>query len=193
MAKRVYFCFHHQDLVDWRVQVVRNHWLSREGHEDAGLFDEPTWDESSMSGQAAIKRLINSGLENTSATCVLIGTQTWQRRWVRYEIIESVQRGNRIIAVHVNGIADRNNRIKPEGRNPLEHLALSFPNDGASVQVLQYAHGAWIPAIDTTGWRLSKPASEKRRGKTVQLSLMYPVHDWVRDNGLEHLDRWLDG
>jgi len=72
MAKRVYFCFHHQDLVDWRVQVVRNLWLSSEGHEDAGLFDEPTWDESSMSGQAAVRRLIDGGLEHTGITCVLL-------------------------------------------------------------------------------------------------------------------------
>lgn len=191
--KRVYFCFHHQDLLDWRIQVIRNHWLSKEGHEDAGVFDEPTWDESSLSGQAAIKRLINGGLENTSITCVLIGTHTWHRRWVRYELIESIQRGNRVVGVHVNGIPDRTNRTKPPGRNPLEHLALSFPNDGASVQVMQYMQGSWAPALDTSGWRLWKPAPEKRRGKSLQLSSMYPVYDWVRDNGLENLDRWLGG
>ena len=191
MAKRVYFCFHHQDLIDWRIQVVRNQWLAAEDHEDAGLFDEPTWDESSMSGQAAIKRLIDGGLENTSATCVLIGTHTWHRRWVRYEIVESLQRGNRMVGVHVNGIPDRARRTKPPGRNPLEHLALSIPRDGASVQVLQYANGTWAPATDTTGWPLSKPAAESRRGKTVQLSAMFPVHDWIKDNGPDNLDQWL--
>jgi hypothetical protein len=191
MARRVYFCFHYQDLIDWRVQVVRNQWLSKEGNEDAGLFDEPTWDETSISGQAAIRRLIDGGLENTSVTCVLIGTHTWHRRWVRYEIIQSIQRGNRLVAVHVNGIPDRARRTRPAGRNPLEHLALAISRDGLSVEVMQYFNGAWTPSTDTAGWRLSRPAPENRRGKSVQLSGRYPVHDWVTDNGAVNIDSWL--
>jgi len=111
---------------------------------------------------------------------------------VRYEIIQSIQRGNRVVAVHVNGIPDRAHRTKPAGRNPLEHLALSIPRDGSSVEIMQYANGAWTPSTtDTTSWPLSKPAAEGRRGKSFQLSTLYPVHDWVRDNGPENLDRWL--
>ena len=29
MAKRVYFCFHYQDVIDFRANVVRNHWMTK--------------------------------------------------------------------------------------------------------------------------------------------------------------------
>src|SRR6516162_5702851 len=33
----------------------------------------------------SIKKLITDGVKCTSAVCVLIGTETWGQRWVRYE------------------------------------------------------------------------------------------------------------
>jgi hypothetical protein len=144
-----------------------------------------------MSGQSAIKRLIDGGLENSCVTCVLIGTHTYSRRWVRYEISESLQRGNRLVGVHINGIPDRSRRTKPAGRNPLEHLALSIADDGSSIKVLHYANGSWIPSPDNPGWPLSKPAPAEKRGKSLQLSSMYRVYDWVAGNGPENFDSWL--
>jgi antiphage defense system Thoeris ThsB-like protein len=82
MAKRVYFCFHYQDVGDFRANVVRNHWLTKSDREDAGFFDASLWEEARKRGDTAIKRLINSGLDGTSATCILIGSQTYARRWV---------------------------------------------------------------------------------------------------------------
>ncbi|WP_082396376.1 TIR domain-containing protein [Sphingopyxis macrogoltabida] len=37
-----------------------------------------------------------------SATCVLVGTETWSREWVRYEISRSLARGNGLVAVHID-------------------------------------------------------------------------------------------
>ena len=39
MAKRVYFAFHYQDVIDFRVNVVRNHWMTKENRDAAGFFD----------------------------------------------------------------------------------------------------------------------------------------------------------
>jgi hypothetical protein len=36
MAKRVYFCFHYQDVIDFRANVVRNHWVTKEHRDAAG-------------------------------------------------------------------------------------------------------------------------------------------------------------
>jgi hypothetical protein len=191
MTTKVFFCFDHEDLADERIDLVRKHWQSKEGHEDAGFFDEQDVKDFTLSGNASLKRMIDTGLEHSSATCVLIGTNTSARRWVRYAIVESVQRGNRLIGVHINAIPDRLRRTKPLGRNPLEHLALSFTADGASIKVLQYSNGAWIPAPDNPGWPLSKPTSAERRGRSMQLSTMYRLHDWVTDNGPENFDGWL--
>ena len=38
MAKRVFFSFHYQDVIDFRANVVRNHWLTKSDREDAGFL-----------------------------------------------------------------------------------------------------------------------------------------------------------
>ena len=86
MAKRVFFSFHYQDVIDFRANVVRNHWMTKPDRTSAGFFDASIWETAKKSGSIAVKRLINSGLEGTTGTCVLIGSQTYLRPWVRYEI-----------------------------------------------------------------------------------------------------------
>jgi hypothetical protein len=48
--------------------------------------------------------LIDRGLEGTSVTCVLIGQKTAKRRYVTYEIHQSVKRGNGLLGIHINTI-----------------------------------------------------------------------------------------
>ena len=97
MSKRVYFAFHYQDVCDFRANVVRNHWMTKPHREAAGFFDASLWEDAKKHGDIAIKRLINSGIEGTSTTCVLIGSHTFNRRWVSYEIMRSFKRGNSIL------------------------------------------------------------------------------------------------
>jgi hypothetical protein len=118
MARRVSFCFHYQDVIDFRANVVRNHWMTKPHREAAGFFDVSLWEDAEKHGDVAIKRLINSGLEGTSTSCVLIGSQTYNRPWVTYEIMKSFKRGNSILAIHINSITGKDKRTKPLGPNP---------------------------------------------------------------------------
>ena len=93
MSKRVYFAFHYQDVIHFRANVVRNSWVTKE-REAAGFFDASIWESAKKTGAVALKRLINNALNNTSTTVVLIGSQTYARRWVRYEIMRSMFKGN---------------------------------------------------------------------------------------------------
>ena len=104
MAKKVFFSFHYQDVIDFRANVVRNHWMTKPDREEAGYFDASIWESARKQGDTTLKRLINGGLENTSNTCVLVGSDTYLRPWVRYEILKSFKRGNHLFAVHINGI-----------------------------------------------------------------------------------------
>src|ERR1035438_3399156 len=103
MTKRVYFAFHYQDVIDFRANVVRKHNLT-EGVESAGYYDHSIWEEAKNTNPLALKRLINAELENTSVTVVLIGSDAWARRWVRYELMKSTERGNSALGIHINGI-----------------------------------------------------------------------------------------
>lgn len=76
MAKRVFFSFHYQDVIDFRANVVRNHNVTKDDH--GGYFDASIWEEAQKKGEIALKKLIHGGLEYTSTTCVLIGSATYQ-------------------------------------------------------------------------------------------------------------------
>lgn len=93
MAKRLFFSFHYKDVIDFRANVVRKHWALKDDREEAGYFDASIWEEAKKQNEIGLKRLINGALENTSATCVLVGSDTYARPWVRYEISQSIYRG----------------------------------------------------------------------------------------------------
>jgi MTH538 TIR-like domain (DUF1863) len=73
MAKRVYFAFHYQDVIDFRDNVVRKHNFLG-GVEDTGYYDHSIWEEAKKTNPLALKRLINGELGNSTVTVVLIGT-----------------------------------------------------------------------------------------------------------------------
>lgn len=104
MARRVYFAFHYQRDI-FRVNVVRNSYVV-EGVAAAGFSDGSLWEEAKRKGDAAIKALIDKGLEGTSVTAVLIGAQTASREYVEYEIDQSWKRGNGLLGIYIHGISD---------------------------------------------------------------------------------------
>lgn len=115
MTRRVYFAFYYKRDI-WRVNVVRKSWVTQE-REAAGFFDASLWEEAETEGDAALKRLIKTGLKNTSATAVLIGKETSKRKWVRYEISESHRRGNGLLGVYIHNIKDQNENTDAQGSN----------------------------------------------------------------------------
>ena len=44
MAKRVFFSFHYQDVIDFRANVVRNHKLTK--GKSSGYFDSSIWEDA---------------------------------------------------------------------------------------------------------------------------------------------------
>jgi antiphage defense system Thoeris ThsB-like protein len=195
MARRVFFSFHYQDVVDFRANVVRNHWLLKKDRSDAGFFDASIWESARRTGVDAVKRVIDGGLENTSATCVLIGSLTYSRRWVRYEIIKSIFRGNKVLGVHINGIPDKLRTTKVLGADPFDYLAFTYSGDGKALRVSEYENGVWTQYKDMDGWNLKNDAPLDRRGRWLKLSqmrLMYPIFDWVGNDGYKNFSTWAE-
>ena len=194
MAKRVFFSFHYQDVVDFRANVVRNHWLTKPDRESAGFFDASIWEEARKTGDIALKRLINSGITGTSNTCILIGEKTYLRPWVRYEILKSVKKGQHIFGVHINGIKGKNGRTKTQGKNPLDYLAVSYSDSGKSITLMEWRNGKLInyDKIDSSAtYRLENPAPISKRGKSFKLSALYSTYDWVGNDGYNKFSKWV--
>jgi len=138
MARRVFFSFHYQrDL--WRVNVVRNSGAI-EGIAAAGFHDASLWEEATRRGDVAVKKLIDSGLDGTTVTVILIGAETPNRKYVSYEIEQSVARRNGILGIRINNIKDKDGRTDPPGTVP-EALA----GVGATVYTWEYGKlGEWV-------------------------------------------------
>jgi len=190
MAKQVFFSFHYDDVKTFRANVVRKHGFTKANGQEAGFFDASIWEEAKRFGSTSLKRLINSNLEGTTATCVLIGSDTWNRPWVRYEILKSYDRGNALFGVHINSVLDKNRQVFTQGKNPFDYLGFVVSEDGK--KHTYYEH-------DGTGWKIYAELSAKATnynkehwGKGFKLSTWVKCYDWVKEDGYNNFSTWLE-
>jgi MTH538 TIR-like domain (DUF1863) len=193
MAKRVFFSFHYQDVIDFRANVVRQHWLTKPDREAAGFFDASIWENAKRTGSVAIKRLINSGLDGTSVTCVLIGSDTYARQWVRYEILKSFRKGNPLLAVHINTIKGKDQRTKPQGLSPLAYVGVTYSESGDTGTLWEKNGGKWeeYSEIDASASFRTGGVAQPYRGKGFNLGNWYRTYDWIADDGYNNFGTWV--
>jgi Thoeris protein ThsB, TIR-like domain len=192
MANRVFFSFHYQDVINFRANVVRNHWLTKPDREAAGFYDASIWESAKKQGDMALKRLINGGLDNTSNTCVLIGSDTYARPWVRYEILKSFKRGNHLFGVHINSIKGKDGLTKLPGPNPFAYVGVTFSQSGETATLWELVGGNWVEygKVDE-GASYRFQVSQEYRGNGYNLGKWYSVYDWTANDGFNNFSNWL--
>ncbi len=119
MARRVFFSFHYERDV-WRAGQVRNSWVTKD-RESAGFWDAAAWEEVKKKGDDAIKKWIDEQLQGTSVTVVLIGAETSDRKYVNYEIVQSHNKGNGLLAIYIHNVKDVNGKTDTKGKSPLDN------------------------------------------------------------------------
>jgi len=116
MARRVFFSFHYQRDV-WRINQIRN--LDQiVGCAAAGFQDASLWEEAKKKGDAAIKRMIDDALDRTTVTVVFIGYQSAGRKYIDYEINQSIARGNGLVGIQINHLKNKDGQTDPVGATP---------------------------------------------------------------------------
>src|SRR5689334_8475585 len=105
MARRVFFSFHYERDI-FRVSQIRNSGMIREKYERAGFIDHADWESLERQGEDAIKRWINGQLSGASVTVVLIGAETFDRKWVNYEIQQSYSDGKGMLGIYIHQLKD---------------------------------------------------------------------------------------
>lgn len=189
MAKRIYFAFHYQDVIDFRANVVRKHNFI-EGVESAGYYDCSIWEDAKNTSPSALKQLIDNELNGTSITVVLVGSDTWARRWVRYEIFKSLHDGNRVFGIHINGIKGKDQLTKPLGPDPFNNLALEFSKDGTLIRPTEWKDNSWRYYTDFSAYQpLQNPHPLK--GQHIKLTKWCSLYDWVQDDGYRNFNSWI--
>ena len=116
MARRVFFSFHYDNDV-WRANQVRNCNVIA-GYEAAGFFDCSEYEKAKKEGADGIKRMILKNLKGTSVTVVLIGSQTANRPWVKYEVEQSIAQKNGLLGIYIHNLKHHDLDISPRGFKP---------------------------------------------------------------------------
>ncbi|MGP8214843.1 MAG: TIR domain-containing protein [Bacteroidia bacterium] len=116
MARKVYFSFHYdRDIV--RVARIRN--CAAFLDESQPFMDKAEWEEVKKKGDSAIMKWIDTQMVGTSVLIVCIGTETYKRKWVRYEIRKAYLEGKGIVGIYVHRMKHFNGKTDEDGTNPL--------------------------------------------------------------------------
>jgi hypothetical protein len=188
-----------------RVNNVRQAWNI--DHPDAalmrGFYDGSLWESRKRDGNESLKRLIREGMEGTSAVCVLIGSHTWSRRWVRYEIARAVIDGRGLLGIHINSINHHQRRAPdPPGPNPLEYMAVGKVTQNALLPPQYYVfewqyhpqHGwSWVRYQDYI-----QPVTLPPYLADMEPGYLRPLHpgahlyDFTAASGHSRIGAWVD-
>lgn len=103
MARKVFFSFKYDDV--HRAMNVRNSNVIG-GVMKSGFIDKAEFEKVERQGDKAIQTWIDDQLQGTSVTVVLVGANTNKSKWVKYEIEQSVARGNGLLTIDVSKISD---------------------------------------------------------------------------------------
>lgn len=130
MARKVFYSFHYDNDI-MRVMTVRNRWVTQGGQLASEVIDKAEFEKIKRQGDTAVNRWIDKQLEGTSVTVVLLGEKTLSRPFVKYEICQSINRGNAIIGIHINNIRDA--RTMSISKKADVHQMVGTYNDGKPV------------------------------------------------------------
>ncbi len=123
MARRVFFSFDYKHV--WKVNQIRS-MPNVIGSAAAGFVDASIWEEAKKKGDKSIKKMIDNGLKNTSVTVVCVTFGTSVRKYINYEIDQSLAKGNGVVAVRIHHLKDPNQPAGSSGSIPSQIAANGF-------------------------------------------------------------------
>ena len=123
MARRVFFSFHYRYV--WKVNQIRS-MTNIIGTAVAGFQDASLWEEAKKKGDKNIKTMIDNALKNTSVTVIFVIYGTSQRKYINYEIDQSLAKGNGLVAVQIHHLKDSNGKTGKIGAIPSQIEANGF-------------------------------------------------------------------
>jgi hypothetical protein len=115
MARKTFFSFDYKYA--WKVSQIRRmrnvRSTSAAGFEDASL-----WEEAKKKSDQEVHRMIDGALQDTTVTVVCVTHGTTDRKYIDYEIDQSLARGNGLVAVQIHHIKDQNGETGSAGDIP---------------------------------------------------------------------------
>jgi hypothetical protein len=199
MARYTFFSFAYEDVKNFKANVVRKSWLIN--NSEGTFIDGSIWETEKTKSPNEIKKLIELGLNKTSVTSVLIGDSTASRRWVKYEIVKSFDRGNGILGIHINRIRGRQQVISSRGLNPLDRLGFLVSDDGKKIYFYELINRKWEVYSDLPEINNKKSSTlyfddhwwhGNVYGKFFRFSGKFNTYCWIMNDGHKNFSTWTD-
>ena len=118
MPKRQVFYSFHFDNDVMRVQQIRNIGAI----EDNKPVSVNDWEEVRKKGKAGIEKWIDDNMNYRSCVVVLIGEETAERPWVKYEIKKAWEDGKGLLGIYIHNIKCPRNGKSNKGTNPFDQF-----------------------------------------------------------------------
>jgi hypothetical protein len=204
VKRKVYFAFSFGDIV--RVNNVRQIGKigPRESRNARTFYDRSIWERRRITNDEGLKNLMRNGVKHSSAVCVLIGTDTWDSRWVKYEIARAVIDERGLFGVHINSL-NHNVRRAPDpwGYNPLHLMGVYRALNG---KFYLWEKCVVIKNVETgeVGWEwqayedyadpipLPRYIIDVGVQRVMPLSWVTRQYDFIVDAGRKNLGAWID-
>jgi hypothetical protein len=188
-----------------RVNNVRKAWCI--DHPDSPTMrsfrDRSIWGKSKAQEPESLKALMRDAVIHSSAICVLVGTNTWKGRWVKYEIARAVADKRGLLAVHINGLNHHHRQTSDtRGYNPLKCIGVYHSPDAR-----YYIYELKSERDPTTGelawkWRpyedfkgaVDRPQyiPSITQGYVAPLASYTSEYDYAAEKGHAYIGAWID-
>ncbi len=117
---QIFYSFHFDKDV-MRVQQIRNIGTI-EGNAPVSVND---WEQVKRGGTKAIENWIDQNMKYKNCVVVLIGEDTADREWVKYEIKKAWSDGRGLVGIYIHNLKCPRNGISQQGKNPFDQFTIN--------------------------------------------------------------------
>lgn len=132
----VFYSFHYDNDV-FRVQQIRNMGVV-DGNEPVSAND---WEQVKRKGDASVQKWIDDNLKYKRCVIVLIGSETANRPWVKYEIKRAWELNKGLFGIYIHNLKDPRTGPCGKGSNPFSNWNIG--NQSMANLVTCYDPSSW--------------------------------------------------
>jgi hypothetical protein len=119
MSRKAFYSFHYVPD-NWRASQVRNMGVV-EGNRPASDND---WETVKKGGDKAIQKWIDEQIYGKSVVIVLIGQNTADRKWVKYEIKKGWEDNKGVFGIYIHNLKNQDGNQSTKGNNPFDNFTI---------------------------------------------------------------------
>ena len=123
MKRQVFYSFHYKNDV-MRVSQIRNIGAL----EDNKPVSDNDWEEVKSKGDNNIKKWIDDNMKYRSCVIVMVGEETANRKWVKYEIEKAWNEGKGLLGIYIHNLKDPRTGKCSQGKNPFATFTIKKDN-----------------------------------------------------------------